>query len=83
MKTTYPKKFKAKSECTGEIIEGNLTYNGHRYSISFLSRVDTVLSQHDGVPILLSTLQWQCANCDMWNVNDNLSCKHCDLKLGR
>lgn len=83
MKTTYPKRFKAKSKKFEEIIEGTLTTDGYNYGISFMNRVDTALSHHDGYTIDVSTLQWLCANCNTWNTNNDLGCKHCKLKLGR
>jgi len=83
MKTTYPKSFKAKRKSDGETIQGTLTTNGYDYGISFMSRVDTALSHHDGYTIDVSTLQWLCVNCDTWNIKDDKICKQCDLKLGR
>ncbi len=84
MKTTYPKEFKARSKKSGKIIEGTLTTNGGgNYGIAFGSRVNVALTHRDGEPIEISTLQWQCMNCNTWNVNDDLECKHCKLKLGR
>ncbi len=84
MKTTYPKSFKARRINSGTIVRGILTTNGcGDYGIAFGSRVDISLSLHAGEPIIISTLQWLCANCETWNINADTVCIHCNLKLGR